>query len=107
MDKTHNCFYCDKIMSARSKTKDHIIPRMMGGTNHHTNKVKSCLLCNRIKANFMPTHLTEIIEWFYIPRAKDEEERVYLHKIRLRCVDLTMNHIPKYKHLMIKPPHNL
>lgn len=101
------CYYCDKMMFVKGKTKDHIIPRMLGGTNHDKNKVKACVECNSLKANFMPGHLAQLIEWFYIPRAKDEEQKQYLRRIFLKCIDLEMNHIPKHKNLMIKKPFNL
>jgi 5-methylcytosine-specific restriction endonuclease McrA len=105
--KVETCFYCDKIIFRKTTTKDHIIPKMLGGTNHPTNIVKACLKCNSLKTNFMPRHLAELIEWFFIPRAKDEEEISYFRKIFLKCIDIDINHIPKYKKLMIKPPFKL
>lgn len=100
------CFYCDQEMTKLKTTKDHIIPRMLGGTNHDKNKVKCCRDCNSLKANYLPSHLAQLIEWFYIPRAENPEKIVYLRRIYLKCIDLEVNHIPKYKHNMIKKPFN-
>lgn len=101
--KTLICFYCDGEMI--KATKDHIIPRMLGGSNHEKNKVKCHVECNSIKANYLPKHLAEIIQEYHIPRATTEERKIWLQKIYLKCIDLEINHIPKYKDLMIKKPH--
>ncbi len=100
------CFYCDDPMKigVNNKTVDHIVPKWLGGTNHEKNKVKCCYKCNTMKANMLPKHWAEIIEWFLIPRTKRPEDKDRLRKIHLKCVDLEMNHIPKHKNLMVKKP---
>ena len=98
------CFYCDEVVFRSINTKDHIIPKMLGGTNHEHNKVKCCLYCNRLKANFIPRHFAELIELFYIPREEVPELKVRLRRIYLKCLDIEINHIPKYKEFMIKKP---
>ena len=98
------CFYCDEPLLKEKTTTDHIIPKWLGGTNHPKNKVKCCLRCNSTKANFMPQHFAELIEWFFIPRSKNNEDKIYYRKVYLKCIDLQINHIPKYKNLMIKHP---
>ncbi len=45
------CHYCP----AQGTTKDHIVPRSLGGVNAHWNYVFACHSCNRDKANFLPT----------------------------------------------------
>jgi len=52
------CAYCGcelrKKMRGVGKhlhTKDHVIPRSRGGTNHHKNLVDACLGCNSRKSN--------------------------------------------------------
>lgn len=100
------CFYCDEIMI--KKTTDHIIPRMLGGTNHEKNKCKCCLECNSLKANYLPKHLAELILQFFIPRAESNQARIdKLRKIYLKCIDLEFNHIPKFKEYMIRKPFQL
>jgi 5-methylcytosine-specific restriction endonuclease McrA len=98
------CFYCEEPIFKRTDTKDHIIPKMLGGTNHETNKVKCCLYCNRLKANYLPRHFMDIIEMFLIPKEEIPELKTRLRKIYLKCLDLEINHIPKHKELMIKKP---
>jgi hypothetical protein len=80
---------------------------MLGGTNHEKNKVKCCRECNLLKANYLPSHLAQLIEWFFIPRAETPERVSYLRSIYLKCIDLEVNHIPRYKHNMIKKPFNV
>lgn len=103
------CFYCDQMLFYKklNTTTDHVIPKMLGGTNHVKNKVRACLKCNALKANYLPKHLSELLEWFYIPREQNQEKKEYFRKVFLKCVDLEMNHIPKYKNVMIKNPFNL
>lgn len=48
-----NCFYCDREFTATGgtlKTKDHIIPVTLGGTNRERNYVDACFDCNQLKA---------------------------------------------------------
>lgn len=44
---TH-CLYC---CAFTSMTKDHIVPKSRGGSNHANNIALVCLKCNQIKAN--------------------------------------------------------
>lgn len=48
------CQYCDKPMSAKDLTFDHVIPRSKGGGTNWTNIVAACPSCNRRKANKLP-----------------------------------------------------
>lgn len=49
------CQYCQKLLSYRESTIDHVMPRSRGGKNHWTNCVASCKNCNRSKRNMTPT----------------------------------------------------
>ncbi len=40
------CFYCNKFLSFPDSTRDHIIPKSMGGMNVYENIVLSCQSCN-------------------------------------------------------------
>lgn len=95
------------VNTKKRKTTDHIIPRFLGGTNHDKNKVKCCEGCNTLKTNYLPSHLAELIQMFFIPRAETPERVTYLRKVYLKCVDLEINYIPKHKGLMIKKPFSL
>lgn len=49
-----NCHYCERILTAAGgtrKTKDHIIPRSLGGLNNKINLVPCCHDCNSLKGN--------------------------------------------------------
>jgi hypothetical protein len=50
----YKCQYCDKQLSFRESTIDHIFPRSRGGPNHWTNCVASCKFCNRLKNDRTP-----------------------------------------------------
>lgn len=47
----NKCFYCNKKLTKRNKTIDHIIPQSKKGTNEKNNLVSSCLKCNSLKGN--------------------------------------------------------
>jgi hypothetical protein len=49
------CQYCDKQLTYREATVDHIVPRSRGGRNHWTNCVASCKSCNRRKDDRTPS----------------------------------------------------
>jgi len=40
-----------KYLHKHLHTKDHVIPRSRGGTNHHKNLVDACMGCNSRKSN--------------------------------------------------------
>lgn len=43
------CFYCDKILSRRIKTRDHLQPKSRKGSNDGSNLVDACRSCNTLK----------------------------------------------------------
>lgn len=49
----HDCTYCGKLFirenAQRRRTKDHIVPRSMGGPTEPWNIVYACYQCNRLK----------------------------------------------------------
>lgn len=49
------CAYCGEIVPFGEETRDHIIPRSKGGTNHIDNIALSCRSCNHRKGDRMPT----------------------------------------------------
>lgn len=52
------CYYCDKPLSHRTYTRDHIIPKFRGGCNNDINIVPACTKCNTLKGHKL---LTEFI----------------------------------------------
>lgn len=47
------CQYCQKILSHKQVTIDHIIPRSKGGVSNFNNCVVCCFDCNKRKGNKM------------------------------------------------------
>lgn len=45
------CFYCGDPISRRIKTKDHVIPTALGGSNDPKNLVDACKPCNQLKGH--------------------------------------------------------
>lgn len=45
------CPYCGVILSARTATVDHIVPKSKGGTNRRENKQLACRRCNAAKGS--------------------------------------------------------
>lgn len=43
------CFYCQKPITYEESTRDHLIPKIKGGSNRKDNLVLSCGPCNRDK----------------------------------------------------------
>jgi len=62
LGRDHKCHYCKRLLlsykadmsledMALCATKDHIIPKALGGTNADDNYVVACAACNRLKAH--------------------------------------------------------
>lgn len=47
-----NCFYCDEGLNNKNRTKDHVIPKCLGGKNDG-NVVYSCKECNSDKGHLL------------------------------------------------------
>jgi 5-methylcytosine-specific restriction endonuclease McrA len=45
----YNCFYCDRVLSRKKRTKDHMQPRSRNGSNSLRNIVDACRTCNCLK----------------------------------------------------------
>lgn len=54
IDNRH-CHYCGKSCPPKQITRDHVIPRGLGGQDHYLNLVPSCGPCNSAKACDPPT----------------------------------------------------
>ena len=47
----NTCMYCGQQQSVYNLTRDHIVPRSMGGIDEWTNVVAACKRCNHFKGN--------------------------------------------------------
>ncbi len=43
------CFYCDEVLTDKTRTVDHLIPISKGGRHHIANLIPCCCDCNREK----------------------------------------------------------
>lgn len=48
------CQYCERTLSYKEATIDHVLPRSQGGTTHWKNVVTACHPCNRKKGGRTP-----------------------------------------------------
>lgn len=44
------CWYCGRQLTRRIRTRDHVLPRCMGGQLTLGNVVPACRACNELKA---------------------------------------------------------
>jgi hypothetical protein len=64
----HLCLYCGQSFSARSLTRDHIVPVSRGGRNVWANVASACRNCNHRKNNRTPAEWgVELIAVPYAP----------------------------------------
>ena len=49
-----NCQYCNKHISGKNLTIDHVLPRCRGGKHNWYNCVTSCVKCNNYKGDMTP-----------------------------------------------------
>lgn len=60
---TEPCAYCDRPMDMTgaqnwaARTRDHIVPKLLGGTRHPLNLVDCCKECNHLKGSHTPESL--------------------------------------------------
>jgi 5-methylcytosine-specific restriction endonuclease McrA len=47
----YKCYYCGKVITLKTVTRDHFIPLTKGGTNEISNIVPACVSCNCSKGN--------------------------------------------------------
>lgn len=45
------CHYCQRLLTRKTATRDHKIPKSLGGCNHISNLVLSCGWCNSAKGS--------------------------------------------------------
>jgi hypothetical protein len=68
-----SCHYC----GARATTKDHIVPKALGGVNAAYNLVESCEPCNKKKGSELPTcDCSKCLRAVLLPRKEDGAEAI-------------------------------
>ena len=59
----NRCCYCNRHFSKRVvKSREHIIPRSMGGTNDKINLIEACVDCNQIRQNMSFKEFSDMIK---------------------------------------------
>ena len=71
-ENTEYCFYCEKKMSSKNKTIDHIIPIKKGGSNCVDNLVICHKKCNRVKGKYT---IPELIDQLWKQHKFADEQR--------------------------------
>lgn len=56
------CFYCEKLVSITSATKDHLVPKSKGGSNSIMNLVMACRHCNTAKGDMSKEDFFDLIK---------------------------------------------
>lgn len=49
------CHYCKRELAPAEVTRDHVVPRALGGRDERWNVVSACKTCNIAKADRYPT----------------------------------------------------
>ena len=80
------CAYCDKEISGSEITRDHLLPRSLGGGNGD-NLYISCSPCNVLKRNYVFWSLKSARE--FIRQRKHDPKRMGYNawlRLKIRCV---------------------
>jgi len=64
-DNSKYCYYCGHLLERGNPryrpTKDHIIPKIKGGTDRVINLVDSCAGCNSLKGSLLPSEFLDFL----------------------------------------------
>ena len=78
----HRCMYCGFEFEHRGLTRDHIVPRVQGGSDTWTNVVTACARCNHHKGGRTPEQAGMAL--LAIPFEPNVFEFMYLANHRIR-----------------------
>lgn len=81
--KETECFYCSKEINKATRTRDHVFPRIKGGTLCDGNKVWSCQECNSYKSNYTVLEFRDILNKM-MEREKYANKSEYLKGILVK-----------------------
>lgn len=85
MTDVGTCPYCDRAMDMSGgllqRTKDHILPKALGGSNGALNQIPACRECNSAKAAHTPASLRVVA-------AELRDRAAYLEQIAERVEGL-------------------
>lgn len=75
------CAYCGNEFHDKDLSRDHVIPRSLGGKDIWTNVVTSCHSCNRLKNNQTPEQAK--MPLLYVPYEPNKAEYLILMNRRI------------------------
>lgn len=78
----HLCLYCGDQFNDGQLTRDHVIPRVLGGTDRWTNVVSACRRCNQRKGGRTPEQAA--MSLLAIPFKPNKYEWMYLANRSIR-----------------------
>lgn len=71
-DTARACHWCGRI--GLGTTVDHVMPRILGGSNARSNLVRCCYDCNQLKGGMHPKEwaivMRDIPEWWRLAKMK-------------------------------------
>ena len=74
------CNYCHRPLSKNNKTKNHKIPRSLGGGQYKNNVVPACSRCNNKKSKWEG----QLNEFFLALKARKTGEKQYKNLLKKR-----------------------
>lgn len=95
------CAYCGETFVPSKLTRDHVIPRHLGGQDTWTNCVSACWECNQRKGGKLPKDFKPLL---YVPYTPNFAEKLILEgrNILADQMDYLMANVPKESRLQ---PH--
>jgi 5-methylcytosine-specific restriction endonuclease McrA len=73
-----HCAYCGRTLTPKSVTRDHVLPKVQGGTNAG-NILPACLICNRLKGPLTLEQFKEVARTAWESRRTIESGSSWRH----------------------------
>lgn len=103
---THfSCFWCRGLFWKGQRTKEHIIPRALGGNNHKRDNIKyACSACNNERGHILAHHDFFRLIWREFKRsetwtAADARKFVRTHNKAMRKLQKVCDFLDRWKEL--------
>lgn len=87
--KRNNCFYCNREMDYKIRTRDHIIPRSRGGTGLKDNTIYACIYCNRWKRD------SDLSTWYSLVDSALRSPPRHYDKEKIKNIMMSIKRIKK------------
>lgn len=98
----HICAYCGNELNAEKLTRDHIVPKSLGGRDIWTNVVTACKPCNHRKGSKTLEQTGQ--QLLYVPYVPNRAEHLILanRKILADQMDFLKQFLPKHSRMLVK-----